>query len=370
MVRKSLDYHGIARRAATEKSPAFYDRSILVDPLPPEGEQRRFNVIDRAVEKKRAEMKDQENKNITALYNEELPKMKKELEEDKKIQEMKETVEKSLHKSLSSFVGDFPDAKETRKMIADEVVEAYREVLHLAKDLIPAEFTPFDFLEEKAGLLNMDHLLDEEKRKLLGTEPTTIPSSENNQVKHGWIQSFTGKKLYPLDPRMEDICIRDIAHNLSNICRFAGACREFYSVAQHSVLVSYLSGSFAEHGLLHDASEGCGLGDLVKPIKKLDAFAGYREAEARMQTLIYRKFDLNPVEPEEVKEADIRVFATEARDLRSITHPDWMAPCEPYPFIIKPLPPKEAEQLFLYRFKDLMLKRYGNEEQYQRYMAE
>lgn len=296
------------------------------------------------------------------------------MEDDKKIEEMKELIEKRLREGLPGFVG-ISNTDELRKAAADKIGAAYRELLRVWKDYIPAEFTPFDFLEENAFFTDYAHFSDEQMRKITGFEPremtgfeiTTPPNAERN---HGWIQSFTGKKLFPLDPRNEDICIRDIAHSLSNICRFAGQVLNFYSVAQHSVLVSYMSGPFAEHGLLHDASEGCGLGDLVKPIKRLDAFAGYREAEARMQTLIYRKFGLDPVEPEEVKEADTRIFATEARDLRSITHPDWVAPCAPYPFTIIPLPPKEAEALFLDRFKELMLKRHNGEEQYQRYIAE
>ena len=53
-----------------------------------------------------------------------------------------------------------------------------------------------------------------------------------------WIQTYSGKKFYPLDPRPEDIDIRDIAHALSLNCRFNGHCRCFYSVAEHSVGVS------------------------------------------------------------------------------------------------------------------------------------
>ena len=54
----------------------------------------------------------------------------------------------------------------------------------------------------------------------------------------GWIQTFTGKKFSPLEPRREDIDILDIAHSRSMQCRFNGHCRQFYSVAEHSVRVA------------------------------------------------------------------------------------------------------------------------------------
>ena len=53
-----------------------------------------------------------------------------------------------------------------------------------------------------------------------------------------WIETYSGKRFYILDPRPQDVDIVDIAHALSLLTRFTGHTREFYSVAQHSVLVS------------------------------------------------------------------------------------------------------------------------------------
>lgn len=51
--------------------------------------------------------------------------------------------------------------------------------------------------------------------------------------KGDWILTFTGRRFYPLDPRPEDVCLEDIAHALSLICRYNGHSRFFYSVAEH-----------------------------------------------------------------------------------------------------------------------------------------
>ena len=53
-----------------------------------------------------------------------------------------------------------------------------------------------------------------------------------------WIQSWTGRRVFPLDPLPDDIDVRDIAHALAHVNRFTGHTKYGYSVAQHSVLAS------------------------------------------------------------------------------------------------------------------------------------
>lgn len=94
----------------------------------------------------------------------------------------------------------------------------------------------------------------------------------------GWIQTATGRIIDPLNPEVEQIDIRDIAHALGNICRFSGQSSIFYSVAQHSIIVAELVGLVTEDdpvpvmfGLLHDAAEAY-LGDVSTPMKTRSAF--------------------------------------------------------------------------------------------------
>ena len=171
--------------------------------------------------------------------------------------------------------------------------------------------------------------------------------------KYGWIQTYSGRKFYPMFPSPDDICLEDIAHALSHSCRFTGHCKDFYSVAQHSVLVSYICNKENSlYGLLHDASEAFLL-DLAKPIKRLPEFQVFRDIEARVMRAVCNKFGLPQEEPKDVKEADTILLATEARDLMSPLNHDWVQPANPLPFKIEPIGPKESKQLFLDRYREL-----------------
>jgi len=189
-----------------------------------------------------------------------------------------------------------------------------------------------------------------------------ITPGESNMVGHGdqkyrlndpWIQTYTGRRFTPTNPVIEAIVLEDIAHPLSMQCRFSGHTKEFYSVAQHSVLVSYICDrADALWGLLHDASEAY-LVDIPRPIKQSGKFDNYLEFEKVMQKAVCKRFGLPEEMPASVKMADDTLLMTEARDLMSPLHAGWTITGDPLPFHIKAVPQPIAKSMFIKRFWEL-----------------
>ena len=157
------------------------------------------------------------------------------------------------------------------------------------------------------------------------------------------LHTFTGRTFFPEFPPLHDYAIEDIAHALSNTCRFAGHTRKFYSVAQHSVLVRRrVSDALGLWALLHDASEAY-LCDLPTALKHSPDLEGYRRVERRVMFQIAAKFHLWPtVEPPEIKLADRAVLDLELPLLRMDETPT-----------LVPQPPEVAEKAFLREFLEL-----------------
>ncbi|MBU0703567.1 MAG: phosphohydrolase [Chloroflexi bacterium] len=166
-----------------------------------------------------------------------------------------------------------------------------------------------------------------------------------------WFATFSGVKFYPLDPRPEDINVTDIARGLAFQCRFNGHVEEFYSVAQHSILVaSILPDDLKLWGLMHDAAEAY-IGDMVRPLKLHQPT--FRAVEAKIMAVICERLGLPIEEPPEVKSADIRLLVTERRDILhpTPTHMEWSTRAEPIPEIIVPMDPHTAYAEWLKMFE-------------------
>ncbi|OAM73046.1 hypothetical protein [Devosia elaeis] len=171
----------------------------------------------------------------------------------------------------------------------------------------------------------------------------------------GWMQTFTGRAVYPLDLRPEDIDIRDIAHALSLQCRYAGHVRQFYSVAEHSVHVARHCRQYGPEagleGLLHDATEAY-LVDVPRPIKPF--LKSYKLIEQRAWRAIAGRFDLAPdFYCEAVHEADNRILHDERAALMSPCEREWSLTGDPLGVTIECWSPERAEREFLALFEEL-----------------
>ncbi len=166
-----------------------------------------------------------------------------------------------------------------------------------------------------------------------------------------WLQTYTGRAFYPLDPDPDSIVIEDIAHALSLQCRFTGHVRTFYSVGEHSVRLSLIV-PMADRlwGLMHDASEAY-MVDLARPIKRHSELGTiYKQIEAGLMRAICQRFGLPPQEPASIEQADRTMLVTEKRDLLGPEPRPWTHQDEPLADQIHPWTSAAAESCFLDRF--------------------
>ncbi len=163
----------------------------------------------------------------------------------------------------------------------------------------------------------------------------------------------SGKYFDFIDPKPEQIVIEDIAWGLSNNCRFGGQSLQYYSVAQHSVLASYIVPDGQElAALMHDAAEAY-VGDMVGPLKQL--CPDYKAIEKRVEAAIFDHFGIIHPLDKSIKHADLRMLRTEQRDLTAGHAESWngLDDWQPSQEAINPLPPIEAYALFMARWKEL-----------------
>lgn len=162
-----------------------------------------------------------------------------------------------------------------------------------------------------------------------------------------WIQTYTGRQFWPLDPRPDDIDILDIAHALAMKCRFTGHTLNFYSVAQHSVIMARnCPPALRLWALLHDAGEAY-LPDVARPVKR--RLPGFQSLENRILRCIAKRFDLPWPMPDEIGVYDLRALATERQDLMATPPRPWRTTdtIEPFAEKLFSWTPTRAEAEFL-----------------------
>lgn len=171
--------------------------------------------------------------------------------------------------------------------------------------------------------------------------------------KGDWMQTFTGRQFWPCDPRMADVDIEDIAHALSMQPRYGGHSKRFYSVAEHSVLVSSHCDGLANQraALLHDASEAY-LVDIPRPIKPY--LINYKELEDDISKVIAEKFGVAYPWSAEVHRVDNAILADEQKLLMADPPAPWTLPEPPLGLkSIRGMAPAEAKAFFMGRFYEL-----------------
>jgi hypothetical protein len=189
----------------------------------------------------------------------------------------------------------------------------------------------------------------------------------------GWNEQYTGTRFYTFDPRPEDVRIEDISHALGLQCRYNGNCKRFYSVAEHSCLLSdfvlYRGSDGAhppDHGdvfdraihgysaliaLMHDAAEAY-IGDMVRPVKhRMPAF---RELEATIEAVVFPALGLPAEIPPWMRALDSRILCDERAQAMLTQHNDWSTDeLEPLGVELQFWRPARAEYEFLRRFFQL-----------------
>jgi len=173
-----------------------------------------------------------------------------------------------------------------------------------------------------------------------------------------YIETYSGEKFYFLEPSIDSIKIEDIAHALSNNCRYTGHCSRFYSVAEHSIGVSILTDSL--EGLLHDASEAY-IADISSPVKPY--LHNYKEMEKVIMDAIGKKFGFGELS-KLTHYADLQQLSTEAHYLIPSKGDPW--PWDKWHHLGRPhilngefpagFSPAEAKSRFLARYEELVRK--------------
>ena len=174
-------------------------------------------------------------------------------------------------------------------------------------------------------------------------------------------QVYGGRVVNLLNPTVNDINLENIAFSLSKQCRFNGNCKEFYSVAQHSVNVARLieSPEAKIYGLLHDCHEAF-IGDISTPVKNLLKAKGgtlikkiWDEVTGSFDAVIYEACGLDfPSEDilEQVSSADREALYYEAENN--------MWPCkywgEADGLYFRALEPSKAFRLFMEEYHKLI----------------
>jgi len=172
-----------------------------------------------------------------------------------------------------------------------------------------------------------------------------------------WIETYSGQRFNFTRPAANEYKIVDIAHALSQLCRFGGHTTQHYSVAEHSVHMSLAAPDLPSQlaCLLHDGSEAY-LGDVVKPLK--DLLPEYKRIEKLVQDQVYDKLGMGVPDADTmaiVHCCDLGALKTEASHLLVTRGESWIAEIDVEPLAFTPYcwGAERAEDEFVERYLEL-----------------
>lgn len=163
----------------------------------------------------------------------------------------------------------------------------------------------------------------------------------------------SGRHFDLANPDVNEILVDDIAHGLAHTCRYAGQCDGFYSVAEHSVLVSQVIPHSKLAALFHDAAEAF-IGDMTGPLKCL--LPEYKVIEKKIERAIFKCLGIEWPAPTTIKSVDNSVMAAEQLVLMPKGTNEWLLHSNVIPanVMIRKLDPSKAKALFLQCYADLL----------------
>lgn len=173
-----------------------------------------------------------------------------------------------------------------------------------------------------------------------------------------WMETASGRKVWPLDIRPGDVTPEDVAHALSMTCRYGGHTRRFYSVAEHCCHLSDYAVDRGQMGLafdllIHDAAEAY-LGDIPRPLKSCLG-AGWKAVEKAADEAC--TFALGGTWPwsADVKKLDLAILLDERSALMSENDNRWRSLDGLLPLGVRIMcwQPEEAKAAWLSRFAAL-----------------
>lgn len=178
-----------------------------------------------------------------------------------------------------------------------------------------------------------------------------LPHMEKHAGMKGCISGLLFDLFHPTEDQVNMI---DIGWGLAGQIRFGGQCLFPYSVAQHSVLLSYaVEPRLAPVALMHDTSEAY-CGDMIAPLKVL--LPEFELMEIEIQKVIFHKYGLDHSLMEDIHRFDKLLCPHEAATVQPLQ--DWWKtidiPTEIKKLGIQPWSVEQSRTAFFKRVDELI----------------